>query len=223
MAFAAIVATVITTLMTLRDQRNLRLRDTALAAAVDFLAAADRTYRTRQRAAELYAQLARATQRANELNAKFGEWKQLGEVVPYLDRPLLEKALEGLVSVGGGEQAEDKISGIVSAWVAHAEKDLVDKDHKKAEEVADAAYEDAEKAYTTVRLLIPSATKQARRYLNLCNQAAGGETANKEQEDARQEVEETIRQHSLNRYSADNRGTGKPAQTARDGAQSTPP
>lgn len=93
-AVAAIVATVITTLVTLRDQRNLRLRDTALAAAVDFLAAADHTYRTRQRAAELYVQRVRATQRADELTAKYGEWKQVGEVVPYLDRPLqIEKSL----------------------------------------------------------------------------------------------------------------------------------
>ena len=52
-------------------------------------------------------------------------------------------------------------------------------------------YEDAERAYTALRLLIPSATKQAaRRYLDLCNQAAGEETANNEREDARQAVED---------------------------------
>lgn len=100
---------------------------------------------------------------------------------------------------------------MVSAWGAQAVKDLAVTDHKKAEEVADATYEDAERAYTALRLLIPSTTKQAHRYLDLCNQAAGGETANNEREDPRQAVEDTIPRALTQPLLGNNRGTGKPA------------
>jgi hypothetical protein len=128
-AVAAIVGSVITTVLTLRRQRNaecqrrrherhMRLLDSGLKAAVDFLSAADRTSRARQGV---------DTATRSISNAK-----------PW---------------------ADDKT-------YQHFRTSL-----DEARERASTAVADAENAYTVVRLLIPSATGQARRYLDLCIQA----------------------------------------------------
>ncbi len=151
-AFAAIVGAIVTTWLTLRRQRNaedqrrrherhMRLLESGLKAAVDFLAAADRTSRARQSLDVASRTLDNAKSAANE------------------------KTYEHYRA--SFEEARDRAS---------------------------AAIADAENAYTAVRMLIPSATDQARRYLDFCIQADAHPDEQKvERQRARQMVEETIR------------------------------
>jgi hypothetical protein len=150
-ASVAIVATAVTTGLTLRHQRkaedkrrqherHMRLLESGLKAAVDFLAAAHRTTRARQGVDTANISLDGAKSSANQ----------------QLDQHL-RASLE------------------------------------EARELADAAIADAESAYAAVRMLIPSATGQARRYLDFCIKAnAHPDETKVERERARQAAEETI-------------------------------
>jgi hypothetical protein len=65
--------------------------------------------------------------------------------------------------------------------------------YEQARERSQAAAADAENAYAAIRLLIPSAAGQARRYLDLCIQAAAHPDETKvDRERARQAVEQAI-------------------------------
>jgi hypothetical protein len=151
-AGVAIAGTVVTTWLTLRHQRkaedqrrrherHMRLLDSGLRAAVDFLAAADRTTRARRD---------------------------------------LDTAYMGLDKVKSSPDQQ-----IYQHFLTKVEE---------ARESASAAAADAENAYAAVRMLIPSVTDQARRYLDFCTQAVAHPDETKvERQRARQMVEETIR------------------------------
>jgi hypothetical protein len=151
-ASAAIVASVITTWLTLRYQRNaegqrrqherrLRIFDSGLTAAVDFLEAADRTTHARQG--------------LDSASRAFDNAKSSAD----------EKTFE------------------------HFRMNV-----KEAQELTFAAITDAENAYTALRLLVPSVTDQARRYLDLCVHADIHPDEKKvERQRARQMAEEAIR------------------------------
>jgi hypothetical protein len=65
--------------------------------------------------------------------------------------------------------------------------------YEEARERSQAAVADAENAYAAIRLLIPSAAGQARRYFDLCIKAdAHPDETKVDRERARQAVEETI-------------------------------
>jgi len=150
-AFVAIVGTVVTTGLTLRHQRkaedqrrrherHMRLLDSGLRAAVDFLAAADRTTHARQVVDTATMSIGRAKSSDEQTYEHF--------------RVMLEEA----------------------------------------KEQSYAAVADAESAYAAVRMLVPSATDQARRYLDFCIQAnAHPDETKVDRQRARQAVEETIR------------------------------
>ncbi len=150
-ALAAIVGSVVTTWLTLRHQRqaedqrrrherHMRLLESAVMAAVDFLAAADRTSRARQA--------------VGTATISFDGVRSSGNEQTY---QLFLAKLEG------------------------------------AREDAYAATADAKNAYAAIRLLIPSVTGQARRYLDLCVEAdAHPDKGKADRERARQAVEETI-------------------------------
>lgn len=119
----------------------MRLLDSGLRAAVDFLAAAHRTTRARQ---------------------------------------ALDTAH---ISLDGAKSSSDDKT--YQHFRAAAEE---------ARESASAAVADAENAYAAVRMLVPSVTDQARRYLDFCIKAnAHPDEGKVERERARQMVEDTIR------------------------------
>lgn len=151
-AGAAIVGTVVTTGLTLRHQRKADdqrrrherqtpLLDSGLKAAVDFLAAANRT--------------------------------------------------------SGEMQAVDVATRTLSNAKSSSDQQTYEHLRLKFEEVrrqSSAAVVNAHNAYAAVRLLIPSVTDQARRYLDLClNADVHPDTTKVDRERARQQVEETIR------------------------------
>lgn len=150
-ASLAIVSTVVATGLTLRHQRkaedqrrrherHMRLLESGLRAAVDFLAAADRTTHARQVVDTATISLDRAKSSDEQVYQRF--------------RANLEEA----------------------------------------KEQSYAAVADAESAYAAVRMLVPSATDQARRYLDFCISAnAHPDEGKVERQRARQMVEETIR------------------------------
>ncbi len=151
-AGAAIVGTVVTTWLTLRHQRkaedkrhqherHMRLLESGLKAAVDFLAAAGRTSRGRQ---------------------------------------VLDTANRSL------DNAKSSASDQVYEQFRSKQQE--------AQESAFTATADAENAYAAIRMLIPSVTSQARRYLDLCIQAdAHPDSGKDERQRTRQGVEGTIR------------------------------
>jgi hypothetical protein len=151
-AVAAIVASTVTTALTLRHQRNaeekrrgderqMHLLDTGIKATIDFLAAADRTSR----------------------------------------------------AVQGVDIATRALSNAKSSADQQTYDDLRAK-FEVAREQSYAAVADAENAYATVRMLIPSVTDQARHYLDLCTKANIHPDEEKdERQRAREEVEERIR------------------------------
>lgn len=123
-----------------RHERHMRLLDSGVKAAVDFLAAADRTTRARQ-------------------------------------------ALDAAqISLDGAKSSDSQT--YQHFWVAFEE----------ARASASAAVTDAENAYASVRMLVPSVADQARRYLDFCINATSYPDESKvDRQRARQMVEEAIR------------------------------
>jgi hypothetical protein len=151
-ALAAVVSSTVFGVVTLHHQRKLegerqghersmRLLDSTLQAAVDFLAAADQTTRARQA-----LDMAQRT---------------LSNAKSSTDQAMYDRFLAS---------------------------------HDEARSATSDAIAEAERAYTSLRLLVPAVAESARRYLDLCTQANVHPDETKvDRERARQMAEQAIR------------------------------
>jgi hypothetical protein len=129
-----------------RHERHMRLLDSGVKAAVDFLAAADRTTRARQ---------------------------------------ALDTAQ---ISLDGAKSSDSQT--YQHFWAVFAE----------ARASASAAVTDAENAYASIRMLVPSVADQARRYLDFCSSATSYPDESKVD---RQRARETVEQASRRVFGGD--------------------